>query len=99
LSNVGALPARKLRQLVEQARQYSFEFLEWKKAFVLRQHWLVHTKRTCPRCDVPLIKAYLGTTNRRSFFCELCQVRYPGAKAVRSQRKRSAARGSVQHSR
>ena len=37
--------------LVEQARQYSFEFLEWKKAFVLRKHWLVHTKRTCPRCN------------------------------------------------
>lgn len=76
LSKVGGLPARKLSQLVEQARQYSFEFLEWKKAFVLRKHWLAHTKKICPRCNIPLKKAHLGTTNRRSFFCERCQVRY-----------------------
>jgi endonuclease-8 len=76
LSKVGALPPRKLRQLVEEARRYSFQFLEWKKAFVLRKHWLAHTKKVCPRCQVPLTKAHLGTTNRRSFFCERCQVRY-----------------------
>jgi endonuclease VIII len=76
LSKVGALPARKLRQLVEEARRYSFQFLEWKKAFVLRKHWLAHTKKVCPRCHIPLTKAHLGTTNRRSFFCERCQARY-----------------------
>ena len=77
LSLVGALPVRKLRELVEQARQYSWDFLEWKRAFVLRKHWLVHNKGTCPRCDIPLLRAYLGTTNRRSFFCERCQQRHP----------------------
>jgi endonuclease-8 len=76
LSKVGALPARKLAQLVEEARRYSFEFLEWKKAFVLRKHWLAHTKRTCPRCRIPFMKAHLGRTQRRSFFCERCQRRY-----------------------
>ena len=30
LSRVGAIPPRKLSQLIEQARRYSFEFLEWK---------------------------------------------------------------------
>jgi endonuclease-8 len=74
LSKVGALPPRKLRDLVEQARKYSFEFLEWKKAFVLKKHWLVHTKKMCPRCEIPLKKAHLGTTDRRSFYCERCQV-------------------------
>lgn len=76
LSTVGALPPKKLRELVAQARQYSFDFLEWKKRFVLKKHWLAHTKRTCPRCDIPLKKAHLGRTNRRSFFCENCQVLY-----------------------
>ena len=76
MSKVGAMPAAKLRELVAQARQYSFDFLEWKKAFVLKKHWLAHTKRTCPRCNVPFVKAHLGKTNRRSFFCEKCQVRY-----------------------
>jgi endonuclease-8 len=76
LSTIGALPAAKLRELVAQARQYSFEFLEWKKAFVLKQHWLAHTKSICPRCHIPFVKAKLGKTNRRSFFCERCQKQY-----------------------
>jgi endonuclease-8 len=93
LSKVGALPRRKLQQLVEQARQYSFEFLEWKKAFVLRKHWLAHTKRICPRCEIPFEKAHLGVTDRRSFFCERCQIRYGGrgrvASATRASRPRT----------
>ncbi|UGB39210.1 DNA-formamidopyrimidine glycosylase family protein [Frateuria soli] len=76
LSTIGALPARKLRELVEQARQYSFEFLAWKRAFVLRKHWLAHNRSICPRDQVKFHRAYLGRTNRRSFFCELCQRRY-----------------------
>jgi endonuclease-8 len=76
LSTVGALPAAKLRDLVREARQYSFDFFEWKKAYVLKKHWLAHTKRTCPRCDIPFLKSHLGKTRRRSFFCENCQARY-----------------------
>jgi endonuclease VIII len=76
LSMVGVLPPRKLRELVKQARVYAFEFLAWKKALVLRKHWLVHNRSCCPRHDIPLTRAYLGKTNRRSFYCELCQKRY-----------------------
>jgi endonuclease-8 len=76
LSTVGALPRRKLGELVKQAREYSFEFLAWKKAYVLRKHWLVHNQGRCPRHDIPLKRAYLGKTNRRTFFCERCQKRY-----------------------
>jgi endonuclease-8 len=87
-SRLGALPPAKLRQLVEQARTYSFQFLEWKKAFVLRQHWLVHNKGMCPRCEIKLARDYLGVTNRRSFFCERCQIRYVPPKARRKTPKR-----------
>lgn len=76
LSTMGALPAPKLRALVEEARQYSFDFLEWKKQYVLKQHWLAHAKTTCPRCNIPFKKAVLGRSARRSFFCERCQKRY-----------------------
>ncbi|PUA28331.1 MAG: endonuclease [Cellvibrio sp. 79] len=76
LSTLGNLPAAKLRALVEQAREYSFEFLAWKKAYVLREHWLAHNKRMCTRCNIPYSKAYLGKTNRRTFFCERCQKKY-----------------------
>jgi endonuclease-8 len=76
LSTVGALPPAKLRALVQEARQYSFDFLDWKKQFVLKKHWLAHAKTTCPRCHIPFTKAHLGRTRRRSFFCERCQKRY-----------------------
>lgn len=76
LSQVGALPAKKLRDLVQQAREYSFEFLEWKKRYVLREHWLAHNKKMCTRCNIPYTRDYLGKTHRRTFFCERCQIKY-----------------------
>jgi endonuclease-8 len=75
-SRVGRLPPAKLGALVREARNYSFEFLEWKKRFVLRKHWLVNGKGQCPDCDRKLVRAHLGTTNRRTFYCPRCQVRY-----------------------
>jgi endonuclease VIII len=75
-SKVGALPARTLTALINEVRNYSFDFLKWKKAYVLRKHWLAHTKKTCPRCEIPLIKEHLGTHHRRTFYCDRCQVLY-----------------------
>lgn len=76
LSPLGALPAEKLEQLVNEVRQYAFDFLGWKKAFVLKQHWQVHRQTRCPRCDIRLSKAKLGRSQRQSYYCEHCQVRY-----------------------
>lgn len=76
LSTVGALPAKKLREMVLEARAYSFQFFEWKKEFTLRSHWLAHNKSTCPRDHVKFTRAYLGARHRRSFYCERCQRRY-----------------------
>jgi len=76
LSTVGGLSARKLREMVKEARVYSFQFLEWKKEFTLRKHWLAHNKSICPRDHVKFTRAYLGVRHRRSFFCELCQRKY-----------------------
>jgi endonuclease-8 len=75
-SKIGKLPAAKLNALIKEARNYSFDFLKWKKAYVLKKHWLAHTKKICPRCNIPFIKKHLGKTNRRSFFCTNCQVLY-----------------------
>jgi endonuclease VIII len=76
LSTVGALSPRKLGEMVTQARQYSFDFLAWKKAFVLRKHWLAHNKSLCPRDHVKFHRANLGRRDRRSFYCEICQKLY-----------------------
>lgn len=76
LSTVGALPPAKLRALVQEARQYSFDFLAWKKEFTLKKHWLAHNQKVCPRCHIPFHKGNLGRTRRRSFWCERCQKRH-----------------------
>ena len=76
LSTVGGLPPRKLSEMVEQARQYSFDFLEWKKEFTLRAHWLAHNKSVCPRDHIKFKRAHLGVRHRRSFYCESCQKKY-----------------------
>lgn len=57
LSLIGELPPAKLRELVREARTYSFQFLEWKRAGVLKANWLAHGKNTCVRCRIPLVKA------------------------------------------
>jgi endonuclease VIII len=75
-TRVGDLPPRKLTGLIREARQYSFDFLEWKKQYVLKKHWLVHTKKICPRDGSSIIKEYLGRTNRRTFYCQTCQRLY-----------------------
>ena len=75
-SMIGKIPSGKITELIREARQYSFDFLKWKKAFELKKHWLAHTKKICPRCNIPFIKKHCGKTHRRSFFCENCQVKY-----------------------
>lgn len=75
-SLAGKIPAAKKRALVKKAASYSFDFLGWKKEGTLKKHWQVYTKKTCPRCNIPLEKAYPGKTKRRSFFCNNCQVKY-----------------------
>lgn len=76
LSTMAGLPPVKLRALVQEARQYSFDFLAWKREWTLKQHWLAHAKKICPRCHIPFHKGHLGKSDRRSFWCERCQKRY-----------------------
>jgi len=74
------LPPKKLTELVKETHNYSYDFLKWKKAYVLRKNWLAHTKRTCQRCELPFTKKHLGKTKRRSFFCSNCQIKYTAKK-------------------
>ena len=75
-TKVGDLPLKKKRELVKEVVNYSFDFLRWKKEYKLKDHWLAHTKKTCPRCNIPFHKAYTGVTKRRTFYCTNCQIRY-----------------------
>lgn len=75
-NKVGDLPPAKLKLLIKEAQQYSFDFLKWKKENTLKSHWLIHTKKKCAKGHV-VKKEYLGKTKRRSFFCTTCQKLYP----------------------
>ena len=75
-SEVGGIPSLKINNLIKEARNYSFDFLKWKRSFVLKEHWLAHTKKICLRCNLPIIKEYTGLLKRRSFFCTNCQKLY-----------------------
>jgi endonuclease-8 len=75
-SLVGALPVKIRQNMIRESRNYSFDFLKWKKEFTLKKHWLVYTKKTCPRDHSLIKKEYVGNTNRRTFFCEVCQILY-----------------------
>lgn len=83
LSLIGELSAPKLRELVKEVRDYSFDFLRWKREGKLKANWLAHTKTTCPRCKIPFVRAKsLGRSKRRSFYCERCQKRYGDSEQV-----------------
>jgi len=75
-SIIKKLPAPKLNKLIEEARTYSFQFLDWKRNYELKKHWLAHTKKLCLRCNHPIIRKYTGVKNRRSFICSNCQILY-----------------------
>lgn len=75
-SLVGKLPAERLDKMIEEARIYSFQFLEWKKQYELKKHWLAHTKTWCLRCNLPMVRKQTGVKKRRSFFCTNCQELY-----------------------
>jgi len=79
-SLIGALPSRKLSELIAQARDYSFDFYRWKKAYELKRHLQVHTKTHCPRDGERLsFRKHLGRFKRRAFFCPVCQRLYPAS--------------------
>jgi len=73
---INSIPRLKLSEVINEARNYSFDFLKWKKEFTLKKHWLAHTKKICLRCNLPIIKKYSGKSKRRTFFCSGCQVKY-----------------------
>ncbi|MEO6980130.1 MAG: DNA-formamidopyrimidine glycosylase family protein, partial [Mucilaginibacter sp.] len=76
LSKVNSIPQKKLKDLLDEAVNYSFDFLKWKKANVLKKHWLAYNKKICPRNHIPFHKVDTGKSHRASFYCDLCQVLY-----------------------
>ncbi|MGQ7944401.1 DNA-formamidopyrimidine glycosylase family protein [Flavobacterium sp. WC2509] len=75
-SLTGKISSDTLDTIINECSKYSFEFLEWKKIYQLRNHWLVYTKKVCQRCNLPIQYKKTGVKNRRSFYCPNCQTLY-----------------------
>lgn len=75
-SCIEKIPALKIKNIINETRIYSFQFLEWKRNNELKKHWLAHSKKVCLRCNIAFIKKYTGLKKRRSFVCENCQRLY-----------------------
>lgn len=75
-SIVGKIQTAKINKLIDETRIYSFQFLDWKRNYELKKHWLAHTKKVCLRCNLPIIKKQTGLKKRRSFICTNCQTLY-----------------------
>ena len=75
-SLVGKIPLATMTKIIYECSNYSFEFLDWKKNFVLKNHWLAYTKKICLRCDLSIVRKQTGVKKRRSFYCPICQKLY-----------------------
>lgn len=75
LCKIKDLPLAKIKQLVEESRHYSFDFLKWKMDGTLSKHWEVYSQKTCPK-NHPIEKMEIGKTHRQSYYCTKCQKKY-----------------------
>jgi endonuclease-8 len=75
-SLIGALPAKKLSAMIEEAHTYSYDFYRWRKEGVLRKKYCVHQRKYCPECHSLLHKEFTGQLQRSSFWCTNCQQLY-----------------------
>jgi endonuclease-8 len=65
--------SRRLRAITDDARAFSFRFLELRRAFSLRRNLEVYGRSTCPRCGGKIARRVHGLRRRRIFFCPVCQ--------------------------
>ncbi|RYZ79312.1 MAG: endonuclease [Proteobacteria bacterium] len=81
---IGDLSAKMQLGLVREARDYSIQFYEWKKANVLKKNWKIFRKRKCPVCKSDLEIGKTGKLLRVSYWCDVCQARGKQKKALKS---------------
>ncbi len=61
------------KKLIKTTRDFSHQFYEWRKRFVLRKHYQIYRKGTCPTCKGKVIRKKTGKRMRLSFYCSHCQ--------------------------
>jgi endonuclease VIII len=73
LTRVKQLTPRRLTALIEEAHTYSHDFYRWKKRYVLKKHYKIYHKGTCPNCGGKVKAEILGKRERYTYWCPVCQ--------------------------
>lgn len=68
-SKIKILTDNHLHKIILESRNYSFDFLTWKRTDELRKHFQVYHKEICPKCGEKIIRKDTGKGKRTSFFC------------------------------
>lgn len=69
-SKVKNLSDKQLDKIIKHTKDYSFDFLKWKRNDELKKHFQVYHRETCPKCGERIIRKDTGKGKRTSFFCE-----------------------------
>lgn len=75
-SKTGKIPEDKMNEVIRETRNYSFDFLKWKRKNVLKKHFEIYHKEICPKCGEKVTRKDTGKSRRTSFFCKNDQKLY-----------------------
>jgi len=67
-SIVGKIPVAKLKEIVEESRLYSFDFLKWRKNNELSRHYEVYKQDKSRHTNISVTRKDTGKTKRSSYF-------------------------------
>jgi endonuclease-8 len=73
-TKVKDLQDKKLKEIVEEAHDFSGQFYRWRKKFVLTKNLKIHRKGACPHCGGKVTHEKTGKRQRISHYCPVCQV-------------------------
>ena len=72
-TQIKKLSAKKIKEIVLHARQFSQKFLELHRVYQLKKNLQIYRKKYCPICKGLVTRKKTGTLNRWSFYCSRCQ--------------------------
>lgn len=75
-SIVQYIPSKKLKEIAAECRNYSFDFLRWRKGNELSRHYEVYQQQELKGTDQKVIKKDTGMTRRTSYFIDGIQKLY-----------------------
>ena len=75
-SLVGKIPIAKLKTVVKEVRDYSFDFLKWKKVDQLTKNFEIYRRKETRSTGKPVLKKDTGQSKRSSYFSADEQMLY-----------------------